>query len=681
MTNISTERGRVWILEDSALEAEMARRALSATHDVVLFADGDVLLERAATSPLPDVVILDWELPGVTGVEVCRILRASNAAMSLPILMLTAHGHKDAVLEALAAGANDYVTKPYDMAEVIARVSTLVRTSRLQRAQLRRARHLALSADIGAALTTGKNLLEIADRCADALAAHVDACAVEVWAKRGGELALVSARPSERLRVPRAVVDGVADRQKAMLIDDVSTVAELGSSERGTAFAALPLVVRGETLGVISFFTTEVVSDALAVLTTAAELLALGIGRARAEEERVMSLERERNTRAEAEAANRSKDEFLAMVSHELRTPLNAITGWTSLLLGGGLEPARVKRALETIERNARSQAQLIDDLLDINRIVSGKLRVNVGSVDVPSIAEMALESVRLAADSKGVALDAEIDAAAGRLMGDADRVQQIIWNLLSNAIKFTPRAGRVKLGVKRDEHGIAIVVEDSGQGISAEFLPYVFERFKQGDGTSTRTKGGLGLGLAIVKHLVELHGGTVNVDSEGVGRGAVFSVRFPHSGRAYELTPKSSTFASVRPTFDPPHEVEGLRVLVLDDEPDARDLLQTLLESCKISVMTAATAADAFDIVRTMPLDVLLSDIAMPEEDGLSFIRRVRALPRDEGGRIPAVALTAYARLEDRTTALRAGFNSHVAKPVEASELLAVLISISRGT
>jgi signal transduction histidine kinase/CheY-like chemotaxis protein len=429
---------------------------------------------------------------------------------------------------------------------------------------------------------------------------------------------------------------------------------------------------------VLAFCTSQPLNDALSVLGTVADLLALGIARARVEEERVVLLDRERNTRAEAEAANRSKDEFLAMVSHELRTPLNAITGWTAMLIAGGLEPVRQKRALETIERSARSQAQLIDYLLDISRIISGKLRVNVGSVDVPSIAEMALESVRLAADSKGVTLDAHIEAAAGQLTGDADRIQQIIWNLLSNAIKFTPKGGRVQLHVTREERGIVILVEDSGQGIPSEFLPHVFERFKQVDGTTTRSKGGLGLGLAIVKHLTELHGGTIEVQSEGAGKGASFRAVLPGAAAQRDLTADAGpTFSVPRPSFERPRELEGLRVLVLDDEADARDLLKALLESCKMHVTTVSYAADAFEVVRRQDVDVVLSDIAMPIEDGLSFIKRVRALPRDEGGRVPAVALTAYARLEDRTRALRAGFNSHVAKPVEASELLAVISSL----
>jgi signal transduction histidine kinase len=672
----ATARGTLWILEDSPLEGEMARRALSAAQDVELFTDGSVLLEQAATATMPDAIILDWQLPGISGLEVCRALRAGSDAMTLPLLMLTAQGHKDDVLEALAAGANDYVTKPYDMPEVIARVATLVRTSRLHRAQKRRARQLALSADIGAALSKSKNLEEIAERSAQALITHLDAIAVEVWLARGGELELLASRSLGAARVPRDVVEDVGKGHEPFTTDDVSASSRLSACQGARGFAAMPLVLRDETLGVVAICTSEPLGDGVAVLATIADLLALGIARVRGEEERVAIHARERNSREEAEAANRSKDEFLAMVSHELRTPLNAITGWTSMLLTGGLEPDRAKRALEIIERNARAQAQLIDDLLDINRIISGKLRIDVSSVDVASIAEMALESVRLGAEAKGITLSASIDVAAGKLTGDADRIQQVIWNLLTNAIKFTPKGGRVQLGVLRGESGIEISVEDDGQGIAPEFLPYVFDRFKQADGTMTRAKGGLGLGLAIVKHLVELHGGRIGAQSEGLGKGSTFRVVLPGSGLE-KGSPTSTAFVPARPGFERPREIEGLRVLVLDDEEDARELIRSLLESCKISVTTASNPADAFAVVRAKNIDVVLSDIAMPVEDGLSFIRRVRALSREDGGRVLAVALTGYARLEDRTRVLRAGFNSHVAKPVEPSELLAVLSSL----
>jgi signal transduction histidine kinase/DNA-binding response OmpR family regulator len=676
------DRGRVWILEDSPLEAAVARKALTLTQDVELFTDGSVVLERVASGALlPDVIVLDWQLPGISGLEVCRVIRVGHDEMSLPILMLTSQGDKSNVVEALAAGANDYVVKPYDIAEVIARVGTLVRTSRLQRAQTRRTRQLALSADVGAAITKDGGMEEVTMRCAQAIAKHLDAPAAEIWAHHAGKLVLLASTTTGASSMPERVIRDVAGSQQAVVTDEPSAILAYGTCGPGACgFAALPLVVHDECHGVIAFCSRAPIGDALPVLMTIADLLALGMARARADEERVVVLERERSTRGDAEAANRSKDDFLAMVSHELRTPLNAITGWTGMLLGGTLDEARSKRALETIDRNARSQAQLIDDLLDISRIISGKLRVNVGSVDVPSTAEMALESVRLAADAKGIALDARIEPAAGQITGDADRLQQIIWNLLTNAIKFTPKGGRVVISVSRRASGIEIAIDDSGQGIATEFLPHVFERFKQADGTITRSKGGLGLGLAIVKHLVELHGGTIEAKSGGVGQGSSFVVLLPTPDDATDVARISSTLTSGQPALERPREIEGLRILVVDDDLDALELIRTLLESCKIVVKTASNAADAFQVLRTAKVDAMVSDIAMPDEDGLSLIRRVRMLSREEGGRTPAIALTAYARLEDRTKALRAGFNSHVAKPVEPSELLAVLASLTSG-
>lgn len=632
-----TERGRVWVLEDSPLEAEMARRALG-SQDVTLFEDGSLVLERIVTGTKPDVLVLDTQLMGLSGLDVCRAVRERFGSNDLPILMLTVQsGHAD-VLEALHAGANDYVIKPYHVAELAARVDTLVRTARLIAAQELRSHQTALAADVGAALTEGRTTADVARRAAEAIAKRLAPCAVEVWTQTSGVLVLSA----------RAGVDGPVPEANR-----------------------IPLVVRDDVVGAVA------VSPANEALASVANLLALGLARARSEEDRLSLLDRERNARAEAEAANRSKDDFLAMVSHELRTPLNAITGWTSMLLSGGLDPARTRRAYETIDRNARSQAQLIDDLLDIGRITSGTLRLNESQIEVGSIAEMALESLRPAADARGVQLESSIATDLGETKGDAQRIQQVIWNLLSNSIKFTARGGVVQLVVKRDGRAIVIEVSDNGQGIAPEFLPRVFDRFRQQDGSSTRSRGGLGLGLSIVRHLVELHGGTIAAQSEGVGKGSKFVVVLPLDAEMLGRAVDSIVRIPRAAPLDRPREVEGLRVLVLDDEVDARELLRALLEGCKVEVTTAASVAEAMTVVAGGKIDAVLSDIAMPEEDGLSFIRRVRALPREEGGRVPAVALTAYARLEDRTRALRAGFNAHVAKPVDLNELLAVLTSL----
>jgi PAS domain S-box-containing protein len=398
----------------------------------------------------------------------------------------------------------------------------------------------------------------------------------------------------------------------------------------------------------------------------------------RQEAERAALLEREKAARAESERANQLKDEFLATVSHELRTPLTAMLGWVQMLRTGTLPDHKRQRALETVERNARAQAQLIEDLLDVSRIMSGKLKLEVETVEMHAIVEQALESVRPAADAKGIHLQAELDAA-GSVLGDAHRLQQVVWNLLSNAVKFTSKGGRVQVRVERQEASVDITVTDTGTGIPPAFLPHVFERFRQAEGGTSRQYGGLGLGLSIVKNLVEMHGGTVSVHSEGEGRGAAFTVRLPLLSpvRQDETPEPSPREAPLREAAACPPELSGLHVLVVDDEEDTREMLRALLEGCHARVTCASSAAQGLMLLQEHRPDALVSDIGMPGEDGYTFIRKVRALNREQGGRTPAVALTAYARMEDRTRALLAGFQSHCPKPVEPLELMAVLASL----
>ena len=391
--------------------------------------------------------------------------------------------------------------------------------------------------------------------------------------------------------------------------------------------------------------------------------------------------------REQAEAANRAKDEFLATVSHELRTPLNAILGWAQLLQTDGITPERQNRGLETIVRNARLQSQLIDDLLDVSRIVSGKMRLDVRPTDLVPVVDAALEAVRPAAEAKQIALRRLLDPLAGPVVGDPARLQQVVWNLLANAVKFTPKGGAAEVRLERVNSHVEIIVADNGAGISPAFLPHVFDRFRQLDGSTTRQYGGLGLGLAIVRHLVELHGGTVRVKSPGEGQGSTFVVVLPVS--VAHLTPSDGV--RVHPRAEPAEEedpcrtdpgldLRGIRVLVVDDEADARETLREILEHCNAEVLTAGSAGEALDMLPRWRPDVLLSDVGMPEEDGYDLIRRVRELPAEDGGRTPAAALTAFARGEDRLRALRAGFQMHVAKPVEVQELAAVVASLSRG-
>jgi len=461
-----------------------------------------------------------------------------------------------------------------------------------------------------------------------------------------------------------------------------------------TSYLAVPVVSRsGEVLGGLFFghpeadmFTErdEIVVAGLAAQAAVAmdnARLYESAKRARAEAERAAA-ENERLYR-QAEESSRLKEEFLATISHELRTPLSAILGWARMLRMGQLSGENATKALDTIERNARAQAQLVDDLLDVSRIITGKLRMDVQPADPNSFIDAAVEAVRPAADAKGVRVQKVIDTGAIAIPGDPVRLQQVVWNLLSNAIKFTPRGGRVQIRSERVNSHLEIVVSDTGQGISADFLPHVFDRFRQADQKTSRQHGGMGLGLAIVRHLVELHGGTVRANSEGEGHGSTFTVMLPITP-VYQVDQSGGRVHPAARDLLPDYadcadRLDGLRILAVDDEADTRDLLKQGLEYCGANVTVVGTAAEALDeLMATVP-DILISDIGMPGIDGYDLIRQVRALPGNRGGKIPAIALTAYTRTEDRLQALRAGYDMHVPKPVELAELIAVASTVVR--
>jgi PAS domain S-box-containing protein len=400
--------------------------------------------------------------------------------------------------------------------------------------------------------------------------------------------------------------------------------------------------------------------------------------RKRAEEEREQLLAMERDSRSEAEEANRLKDEFLATISHELRSPLNAILGWSRLLREPDMRGDQMERALETIERNAQAQARLIEDLLDVSRIVSGKLSIQMRPVTLNSTVQGAVADLRLAAEAKGIDLRLTEDEEI-KLIGDADRLQQVVWNLLSNAIKFTPEGGRVEVGLKRVGERAELWVRDTGRGISPEFLPYVFDRFRQATRTDARSRAGLGLGLTIVRHIVEAHGGSVTAESAGVGLGATLVCKLPLVGAGQEVVPaidRQQAQLKVKATSS----LKGIKVLVVDDDDDAREMLVAALNSYGAEVITAAGALKALDALASEKIDVLVSDINMPEIDGYELIRRVRAMKPEQGGRIPAVALTAYARAEDRLRALKSGYQTHMPKPVEPAELEVVVATLAKS-
>lgn len=523
--------GSAWILDDSALEAEMARRALAGSFRVELFADGPTMLERLATFGPPDVLVLDWHLPNMSGIEVLRFLRKSLDATSLPVLMLTVLGGKADTVEGLSAGANDYLVKPFDDAELVARVTGLYRLRKL-------------SDDLRAERTLQQDLLQQARE----------------------------------------------------------------SSQR-------------------------------------------------------------------AEQANRAKDDFLATLSHELRTPLNAIAGWVGLLRSSTLSPARVNDALDTIDRNVRAQTRLIDDLLDVSRIISGKLSVALEPIDMADVVQAALKALRPNAEAKRIEMRHRIEAPATSTLGDASRLQQVVWNLLANALKFTPSGGTVEVLLQSCGDQLELTIRDNGQGIPPEVLPQIFDRFQQAESSFSRTHGGLGLGLAIVRHLVDLHGGRVSAESAGPGQGATFRVFLPSKGSpAVVASPKLRS-------WPPPPAVDllgGLSVLLVDDDHDGREATAILLRHHGAQVDTAASASEALAALDSRVPDILLSDLGMPDLDGLSFLRKVRERTGAGGCGIPALALTAYARSEDRAQSLLAGFDGYVTKPVEPAELVGAVAKLT---
>jgi len=481
-----------------------------------------------------------------------------------------------------------------------------------------------------------------------------------------------------------------------VLIDDVTKHPRYGKNSPYygmpetylpvTSYLAVPVISRsGEVHGGLFFGHPEpgAFNDRSArIVEGIAAQAAIAMDNARLYESAMKARAEAESAARQAEESSRLKEEFLATISHELRTPLNAVLGWAHMLRSGKMPPEAAAKAIETIERNARAQAQLIEDLLDVSRIVTGKLRMDVRPIDPATFTEAAIEAILPAAEAKGVRIVKVMDTGAISVPGDPGRLQQVIWNLLSNAVKFTDRGGRVHVQLERVNSHIEIAVRDTGQGIEPDFIHHVFDRFRQADQGSTRQHGGMGLGLSIVRHLVEMHGGTVTAASEGRNKGATFTVRLPLSP-VYQLDHVDGRIHPTAEELSMPLEVgdrlDGTNVLIVDDEVDTRELLRAGLTSCGANITEASSAAEAFECISRQIPEVVISDIGMPTNDGYDFIRRLRALPADRGGRIPAIALTAFARSEDRLKALRAGYEMHVPKPVELTELVAVIASLIR--
>ena len=644
---------RILVVEDDAKMRRVLELLLSGHWTVETAADAASAIKATRERP-PDLVLTDLLLPGMDGYDFLRQLRAEAGTRTLPVIVISGLTEEADRLKALEAGANDYLIKPFSERELMLRVTTHLEMGFLRReaslreseAQLRAILEGALDAVVG--MDASGKVIDWNQQAEVTFGFTRDEA-------MGRPLAELIIPPPFREAHQRGLEKYLETGEGPLLNRRVEMEGQRKDGQPVPIELAIT-VVKGWGFYRFNAFARDI-SD-----------------RRAADAERNRLLE-------EAREANRMKDEFLAMLSHELRTPLSAIVGWAHMLRTGGLDEPTVARAIETIDRNAKVQNQLIEDILDVSRIVAGKFHLDMRSVDLVRIVESAIDTVSPLAASKGVELRQDLSAEIGPCcpaVGDPDRLQQVVWNLLTNAIKFTPRGGVVTVEVKRQDEPaeFEILVRDTGQGISAEFLPHIFERFRQA-GTGTRRHGGLGLGLSIVRHIVEMHGGSVMATSGGDGQGSVFTLRLPvvEAGEDGQRMPALSREEG---GLEEAPRLDGVRVLVVEDEADARHLLAAVLQKRGARVFMASSGAEALELLERERPDVLLSDIALQDQDGYELIRKVRTLSAERGGRIPAAALTGYGRLEDRMRALSAGFQLHAAKPVEPAELVAVVASLA---
>ncbi len=705
----------------------------SPNHNLVRASSGDEALRFLLNNDAA-VILLDVHMPIIDGLETAELIRGRERTRNLPIIFLTAYDSAGGayISRGYSLGAVDYIIKPIDPEALKSKVAVFVelykKTEEVKRqAELLREQNIEIE---NANLQRLSRLIDLrqqlaAERDPQLVLQRVCDTAREAIGARHALIGVLE-EDGETLRHfltsgfdrETAIREGLPQISLNYLREQFGDRRSLrlawpGGSAKGIyfppggeppgSFIGAPILQQGrpcgwlflgDKLGAREFSEAD---ERFAVTLTqaivfyenarlysdlqrhAAALEQEIAERKRAEEERERMLEREQAARADAEAANRLKDEFLATVSHELRTPLNAMLGWLHLLRKGKLDPQNSNRALDTIERNARALNRLIDNLLDVSRIIVGKLRLDLQPADIAPAIEEAIESIRPAAEAKRVYLR-EVLEPVRELTCDANRLQQVIWNLVSNAVKFTPAGGSVEVSLKHQDDRIEIVVSDTGAGIAPEFLPYVFERFRQADGSTTRKHGGLGLGLAIVRYLVELHGGVVRAESSGEGQGATFTVSLPLVHRS-ETVNGSALPVWENPEIIPPDSyaaLHGLRVLVVNSETTARELIASILAQCHVEVRVASDLAEGFDIFAAWQPDLLISEISTSEEGGLELIRRVRKLDPAQGGKVPAIALTAYYDAEARIRALNAGFQMHIPKPIEPEELVMTVASLA---
>ncbi len=671
------------------------------------------------------VILLDVHMPTIDGLETAALIRGRERTRNVPIIFLTAYDSAGSahMAQGYSHGAVDYIIKPIDPQALKAKVAVFVELHRKteqvkEQAELLREKNIELE---NANLLRLSRLIEIgqqlsAEREPEVLLEKFCHAARDIV---GAQYAVVVALDKSAqqhfcasgFKRDEALKLGVQEARQRLLDGQFNTNKPLRLSLTDNkmkvprflpkhtlldSFLGAPLLRHGQVQGWLylvnkrdakefseaderlaaTLASQAVVAWENALLYAdsqrhAADLEQEIAERKQAEKERAELLVREQLARAESEEANRLKDQFLANVSHELRAPLNAMLGWVMLIRNGKLDEGSRARALETIERNARAQNKLIDDLLDVSRVITGKLQLDLRPTDPRAVIESAVESVRLTAEEKGVRIQTALERAPHPLQLDPNRFQQVIWNLITNSLKFTAPGGSVEIGLKYADQQAEFSVRDTGIGIAPEFLPFVFDRFRQADGSTTRKHSGLGLGLAIVRHLVELHGGTVRAASAGEGRGATFSIKLPLISSTTAVSEPSKPVASMPDTAP---KLSGLRALVVDDQSDVLELLTTILHLQEAEVRNANSVDEALKIMATWQPDVLISDIAMPDSDGYELIRRIR----NAGSKLPAISLTAHARAEDRVRALAAGFQMHLSKPVEPYELIVSIASLA---
>lgn len=725
------ERINILMVDDSPTNLLALESILQAPdRELVSASSGDDALRYLLDNEVA-VILMDVYMPGLDGLETAELIRGRDRSRNIPIIFLTADSTGGRHLSrGYSLGAVDYIVKPIEPDILRSKVAVFVelfkKTQEIKRqAQLLQEKNLELEnanlarlsmlIDLGQELVAERDPWRVLENFCRSARQIVQAHESGVGVINGdGKTLRYFFRCKENedagspdRRVPeiarRALQHLVAERRPLRLNDSDELLRLKGkTSELVHSFLGAPILSGSKVSGWVYLINkvnaedfTEADERLAATLATqvavaydnamlysdaqrhATELQLEIAERKQAEEERAQLLVREQAARAEAEQANRTKDEFLATLSHELRTPLSAILGWSHLVRSGKLDEAHMARALETIERNARSQSQLIDDLLDVSRIITGKLQIEARPVDLNAVIEAAIDAVRPAFEAKAIHFETEVDADAGLVAGDPNRLQQIFWNLFSNAVKFTPEQGEVSVKAKRTPSGVRISVSDSGVGITPEFLPYIFDRFRQADGSTTRVHGGLGLGLSIVKHLVQLHQGAVEVESQGKNKGACFTITLPVATMTETVATENAAKTEPESNGLPASfskALKGLRILVVDDDVDSRDLVSTILTRCGSEVNSCESAAEALKAVREWKPDLLVTDIGMPNEDGYALIGKVRKMKSKRARQTPAVALTAYVTNEDRKRALAAGFRLHVAKPIEPANLVMLI-------